>query len=76
MPSKYKLGGFAVALDGGKLAFGTSIHSIAVPPDGATLDRSLVMYKSKIAKRGIPAHEALSEKWGGDAMEQILQPLL
>ena len=76
VPSKHKLGGFVTALDGGKLAFGTSIHSIAVPPDNGTLDRSLVMCKSKIAKRNIPAHEALSGKLGSDALEQILQPLL
>ena len=71
VPSKHKLGGFVTALDGGKLAFGTSIHSIAVPPDNGTLDRSLVMCKSKIAKRNIPAHEALSGKLGSDAWSKF-----
>ena len=76
VPLKHKLGGFVVSLDGGKLAFGTAIHSIAVPLEADALDRSLVTCKSKISKRNVPAHEALSGKLGADALEQILQPLL
>ena len=34
------------------------------------------MCKSKIAKRNIPAHEALAGRLGSDALEQVLQPLL
>ena len=76
MPSKRKLGGFIVTLDGGKLGFGSAIYSIAVPQEGGGLDRALVMCKSKISKRNIPAHEALAGKLGADALEQVLQPLL
>ena len=54
VPSKHKLGGFIVTLDGGKLGFGSAIYSIAVPQEGGDLDRALVMCKSKISKRNIP----------------------
>ena len=76
VPANHKLAGFITSLDGGKLGFGCSIHSLAIPPDSQeNLDRALCSCKSKISKRNIPAHEALAGKLGADALHQILQPL-
>ena len=76
VPANHKLGGFVTSMDGGKLGFGCSIHSLAIPPDPQeSLDRALCSCKSKLSKRNIPAHEALSGKLGADALYQILQPL-
>ena len=63
----YKLTGFVVSLDGGKLGFGTTIHSLGAK-DGTELLRSLCLCKSRISKRNIVCHECLSGKLGTDGL--------
>ena len=71
----YKLTGFVVSLDGGKLGFGTTIHSLGAK-DGTELLRSLCLCKSRISKRNIVCYECLSGKLGTDGLYTLLQPLL
>ena len=68
VPKSHKLIGFAVGMDGGKLGSGTVVHSLASPCDGTAkaLDRSVCISKSKIGKRNIPAHEAMSAPLASD----------
>ena len=49
IPEGYKLTGFVVSLEGGKLGFGTTIHSLGAK-DGTELLRSLCLCKSRISK--------------------------
>ena len=77
IPKGHKLMGFAVAMDGAKLASGTLVHSLTQPCDGTNkpLDRTVCMSKSAIGKRNIVAHESLSAPLAGDALDSILDSL-
>ena len=77
VPKGHKLIGFAVGMDGAKLASGTLVHSLAQPCDGPDkpLDRTVCMSKSAIGKRNVVAHESLSAPLAGDALDTILDSL-
>ena len=62
VPKNHKLVGFVSSMDGGKMAFGVTIHSLAGTIDcqQSILKRNVAMTKSKISKRNVPAHECLA----------------
>ena len=76
VPENHSLCGFAIPVDGGKMAFGAGVYSLAAPTDGGDLDRSICSTRSRISKRNIVAHESQAGPLGVDAASTILDPLL
>jgi hypothetical protein len=52
VPPNHELVGFITSLDGGKIGYGTSVHSLA-GKEGQNLLRNLCITRSKISKRNI-----------------------
>ena len=75
VPSGYKLTGFVVPIDGGKVGFGSNVYSIATGGNDGMLDRSLCSTRSRVSKRNTVAHEAQAGPLGVDTATTIMTPL-
>ena len=79
VPAGFCLAGFVLSMDGGKVAFGDTIHCLSenkasLNDQSNELHRALCICRSKISKRNIVAHECLSARLGVETLELLLEP--
>ena len=71
-----KLWGLTAHTDGGSAGFGTSIFvSVHDAPESDSLKHRILGSKSRVSRRSIPCHEALSKPLGLEVMLSLAKPL-